>query len=224
MLLHDYLRSQPLPQEGFRANLDEGTPIYARPLRPTDAARLHAGLEQLSHLASRRRFPFNGDESPREIIERVTHADGTHVVAWGAVNLNDPEAAGIGVARYIRREHEPDSADVAIVILDEYMNRGAGVLLHAVLHMEAHHRGLRHLYYDVDAENTRFIRHLRALGAEYVGRAVGVTRLKCPIYGEAIRVPHTRANARRFAQCLRRLAHVPPAELDEGDTDTTMAI
>ncbi len=224
MLIWDYLHSRPLPPEGFEYTLDDGSPAYVRPLRPEDTQRLKRGLDQLSHLASRRRFPFDGDEPVDTLIERVTHADGTHVVAWGAADIANPDQPGIGVSRYIRREHEPDAADVKIVILDEYARRGAGVLLHAVLHLEAHHHGLKHLYYDVAADNTRFIRHLRSLGAEYIGRAVDVTRLKCPVYGQAYRVSHLKANARRFAQAIRRLAHVRPVADGEPIDNQDMAI
>lgn len=225
MLIWDYLHSRPLPTEGFEFALDDDTPSFVRPLRPEDAPRLHEGLDHLSHLASRRKFPFDGEQSTAQIIEQVTHADGTHEVAWGAADLNAPDQPGIGVARYQRLEHEPDAADVAIVILDQYMNKGAGVLLHAVLHLQAHHAGLHHLYYDVAADNQRFIRHLRSLGAEYVGRAVDVTRLKCPVFGEAYKVSHLKPNARRFAQTLRRLSHVPPSTLGQEDADDqSMAI
>lgn len=218
MFPFDYVATTALP-EAFEFCLDDGTPALLRHLKPEDAPRLRQGFEALSQLARRRRFGLEMDVLPQEMIRRLTRADGTHIRAWGAANLQAPEEPGIGIARYERNEEEPDSADVAIVILDEYMNRGAGVLLHACLHRDAYQAGIRHFYYDVVAENSKFIKHLRSLGAEYVGRSLGVTRLKCRVYGNALSVPHIKPNARRFAQSLRRLASVKPSQRILGQLD-----
>ncbi len=223
MFPFDYFKTRPLPAS-FQFKLDDGTQLFARHLRPDDASRLHAGFGQLSQLARRRKFAEPVDKLSDDVVRRLTEADGTHVVAWGAADLARPDEPGLGVARFIRLEHEPDAADVAIVILDEYMNKGAGVMLHACLHISAHHNGLRHLYYDVASENERFIRHLKGLGAEFVGKATGVTRLKCPVYARAWDVPHTQPNGRRFAQTLRRLMAVEFSDLDMEQMDEHIVV
>lgn len=223
MFPFDYLDRSPLP-DAFEYRLDDGTRALLRHLKPEDAPRLRQGFEALSALARRRRFGLEMDSLPDKLVRQLTRADGTHIRAWGAANLKSPEEPGIGIARYERNEEEPDSADVAIVIIDEYMNKGAGVLLHACLHRDAAHNGIRHFYYDVVAENKRFIKHLRSIGAEYVGRSLGVTRLKCRVYDAAWRIPQVKPNARRFARTMRQLAGVRPSQRDVEVMDSHIVV
>ncbi len=211
MILLDYVSARPLP-ESFRYTLDDGTPALVRHLRPEDAARLKQGFRKLSSLARRRRFHEDLAELTDAQLRKLVSVDQADHFAWGAIDLNRPEEPGIGVARYRRLKQEPDAADVRITVLDEYMGRGAGVMLHAAIHRAAAVNGIGTFYYDVLADNERFIRHLRALGAEFVGRVVNVTRLKLPVFDRAIRVPHHKPNGRRFAQAMRRLAAVEPYE------------
>lgn len=215
MILLDYVSARELP-ECFRYPLDDGTPALVRHLRPEDATRLREGFEKLSGLARRRRFHEDLDELSDEQLRKLVTVDQRDHFAWGAMDLAKPQEPGIGVARYRRLQQEPDAADVRITVLDRYMGHGAGVLLHAAIHRSAAGNGIRTFYYDVLADNERFIRHLRALGAEFVGRAVNVTRLKLPVFDRAIRVPHHKPNGRRFAQAMRRLASVR-AEPDDAD-------
>lgn len=207
MILLDYVSARELP-DCFRYTLDDGTSALVRHLRPEDATRLREGFRKLSGLARRRRFHEDLDELSDERLRKLVTVDQRDHFAWGAMDLAKPQEPGIGVARYRRLQQEPDAADVRITVLDHYMGHGAGVLLHAAIHRSAAGNGIRRLYYDVLADNERFIRHLRALGAEFVGRAVNVTRLKLPVFDRAIRVPHHKPNGRRFAQAMRKLSAV----------------
>ena len=57
-------------------------------------------------------------------------------------------------------------------------------------------------------ENEHFIRHLKSLGAEFLGRVVGLTRLKLPVFARAISVPQYNASGLKFSQMMRKLAGV----------------
>lgn len=208
MFLLDYLSTRPLP-ESFEFRLDDGCRALVRHLRPEDAPRLRDGFQQLGKLARRRRFHEDVDELSDEQIAKLVEVDQKDHFAWGALDLNKPDEPGIGVARYRRLQQEPSAADVRITIMDHYMGRGAGVLLHAAIHRAAAANGIRTLYFDVLADNQRFLTHLQALGGEYVGRVVNITRMRLPVYSRAISVPHHRPNNRRFAQVMRRLSSVP---------------
>lgn len=205
MFLLDYVSNRPLP-ESFEFKLDDGCPALVRHLRPEDAPRLRDGFKQLSQLARRRRFHEDQPELSDEQLSDLVKVDQHDHFAWGAMDLNKPDEPGIGVARYRRLQQEPQAADVRITIMDHYMGRGAGVLLHAALHRAAANNDIDTFYFDVLADNHRFIRHLNSLGAEYVGRVVNVTRMKLPVYDRALKVPHHKPNSRRFAQVMRRLA------------------
>lgn len=209
MFLLDYLSTRRLP-DSFEFRLDDGCRALVRHLRPEDAPRLRDGFQQLGKLARRRRFHEDIDDLSDAQIAKLVEVDQKDHFAWGALDLNRPDEPGIGVARYRRLQQEPSAADVRITIMDHYMGRGAGVLLHAAIHRSAADNDIRTLYFDVAADNQRFLTHLRSLGGEYVGRVVNVTRIRLPVYRRAIAVPHHRPNNRRFAQVMRRLASVQP--------------
>lgn len=209
MLLNAF-RTPHLPS-AFKYTLDDATPILVRPIRPEDAPRLREGFRRMSKLARRRRLPGIDDDAvelSEAVLQRLVGADGVNHVAWGAMNLDRPQEPGIGVARYFRINGEPDAADVAIVIADEYQGRGAGFVLQACLHLCAHANGIRTFYYDVSSDNERIIRHLKLLGATHAGRADNIDRLRLPVYHRAWDVPDGNDIAQRFAEVFKRLQRV----------------
>ena len=205
MLLFDYVVTPSLPP-AFKTTLPSGIPVLVRHVGPADAPRLKDGFRLISSLARRRHFP--GDEvkelGPAQLAA-LQQVDQKSYCIWGALNPAKPDEPGIGIARYRRLKEEPSAADVAITILDQYQGTGAGLLLHACLHFTAVHNRIRHLYYEVGGENERFIRHLKALGAEHVGRVVGVTRLRMPVYPRALSVPQYSASGFKFSAAMRKL-------------------
>jgi hypothetical protein len=205
MLLFDYLVSPSLPP-AFRTTMPSGLPVLVRHVGPADAPRLKDGFRLISQLARRRHFP--GDDVKElgpEQLKALQEIDQKNYCMWGALNPSRPQEPGIGIARYRRLVEEPSAADVAITILDQYQGTGAGLLLHACLHATARQNGIRHFFYEVGGENQRFIRHLKALGAEHVGRVVGVTRLRMPVYRRALAVPKANASGFKFSLAMRKL-------------------
>lgn len=198
-------RTPELP-DAFKYTLDDGLPILVRPIRVDDAPRIQQGFQRLSQLARRRRFP-NGDPDrlSAEAVAKLVHIDHINHAAWGAMNIEKPDEPGIGIARYVRLNGEPQAADVAITIVDEYQGRGAGFVLQACLHLSAWKNGIRTFYYDVASDNDRIIRHLKLLGATHAGRADNIDRLELPVYRRARDVPDGNDIARRFASVFVRL-------------------
>lgn len=210
MLLLDYLVSPDLPAS-FRTTLPSGLPVLVRHVDKSDAPRLKQGFRLISALARRRHFPGDVQELGPEQLALLDQVDQKNYCMWGALNPAKPDEPGIGIARYRRLPEEPSAADVAITILDQYQGTGAGLLLHAALHVTAADNGIRHFFYEVARENERFIRHLKALGAEHVGRVVGVTRLRMPVYARALKVPQWNPSGFKFSQAMRRLTTARPA-------------
>lgn len=210
MFLLDYLVSPRLPS-AFHVMLPGGATVMVRHVVKADGPRLQEGFRMLSSLARRKHFPGEVQELGAEQLKLLEQVDQKNYVIWGALNPNKPDEPGIGIARYRRIDHEPQSADVVITILDKYQGTGAGLLLHACLHATARAHGIKCFYYDVASENDRFIRHLKNLGAEHVGRVVGVTRLKLPVYSRALQVPKYSASGWKLSQAMRRLTSVRAA-------------
>jgi hypothetical protein len=202
-----FLKKFATPQlpPAFKYVLEDQTPVLVRPLRPEDAPRLRAGYSLLSQLA-RRRHNFaeqGGLEEAR--IQALFSADGTQASAWGAANMKKPDEPGIGIARYVRVNGDPEAADVAIVIGDNYQGRGAGFVLQACLHITASRNGISTFYYDVPSDYERVIEHLKLMGGTHSGRADNIDRLTMPVYRRASDVPKGNAIARRFAEVFMKL-------------------
>lgn len=196
---------------GFEYPLDDGLRVLVRPIRREDAPRLQEGFRQLSLLARRRRFLDHVDNLSEEQLQAFTSTDEVNHVAWVALNLEKPDEPGIGIARYVRLADDPQAADVAIVIADEYQGRGTGFVLQACLHLTAHRAGIRTLFYDVLSDNERVIKHLKLMGAEHAGRADNIDRLRMPVYSRAWDVPDGNQIGKRFAEVFRKMGSTRPA-------------
>lgn len=189
----------------FHATLDDGTSALFRSLRPGDAPRIAEGYRNLSQLGRHRRFQDPPEELSADYLQSLTRPDHQGHAAWGAANIDRPEEPGIGIARYVRLPEEKDAAEVAITLADAYQRKGAGMLLHACLHLAAHRQGLQHFYYELLADNGRFAHQLKDLGAEQVGRIGSVTRLRLPVYGRPGRIPHHTLSGQRLVKAMRQI-------------------
>lgn len=198
----------------FHATLDDGTRALFRPLRPGDAPRIAEGYRRLSQPGRQRRFQDPPEQLPVEYLQALVRTDDPAFAAWGAANLDRPEEPGIGLARYLRLPEEREAAEVTITIADAYQRKGAGMLLHACLHLAAHRQGYQHFFYDVLADNGRFAHQLRDLGAEQVGRIGPVTRLRLPVYGRPGRIPHNTLGGQRLVKAMRQIGQARPPSAD----------
>jgi L-amino acid N-acyltransferase YncA len=71
---------------------------------------------------------------------------------------------GMGVGRYIRLPDKPDTAEIAITILDCYQNKGIGTLLYCLLADNALKNGIRHLAGYIQADNAPMSALLQKFG------------------------------------------------------------
>lgn len=199
----------PALPSAFHYTLDDHTPILVRPVQPQDASRLREGFRSLSTLARRRRFmPEDQTELDEEQLRMLVSSDQINNAVWGAANLEKPDEPGIGIARYTRINGDPQAADVAIVIADDYQGRGAGFVLQACLHISAWNNGIHRFYYDVLSDNDRIIKHLKLMGGRHAGRADNIDRIELPVYRRAWDVPGGNDISRRFAEVFKRLQSV----------------
>jgi RimJ/RimL family protein N-acetyltransferase len=199
------------PPGTFNYRFDDGLRVQVSPIRPEHAPRFEAGYQQLSEASRRMRFFGQLSGLSSKQLEFLTRPDGRLHIAYGALNLAQPEEPGVGVARCIRLDGDSRIAEVGITILDQYQGRGVGQLLHACLHRAGHAAGLKQFLYDVAAENERFIRHLQALGARQVSRDRDVVRLMMPVYGNARSITVATPSASRFKALLDAVAAAEPA-------------
>jgi len=138
--------------------LADGGRIVVRPIVPEDKDALIRGFERLSDRSRRFRFFQSRDSLTKRELEYLTEIDYFDHFAWVAIDpdFGDPDG-GVGVARYIRSPDEPDAAEPAVTVLDEYQGRGIGGTLLALLAESAVANGIRRFRADVLADNAEIL-------------------------------------------------------------------
>ena len=109
--------------------LRDGRSIHVRAIRPDDKARLLEHFERLSARSVYYRF-FNAKRRLNdEELRRFTELDFNTSVGLVATLLEDDREHIIGVGRYFRLETNPQRAEVAFAVRDDFHGRGVGTLL-----------------------------------------------------------------------------------------------
>jgi GNAT superfamily N-acetyltransferase len=138
--------------------LEDGTPIRLRQVRPSDKQRLVDGLARLSLESRRGRFfSPKGHFTPQE-LRYLTEFDGVNHLAIGAVELKGrrkEEGAGLGIARFVRLQQEPEVAEAAVVVLDAMQGKGIGHLLLERLVAAAIERAIKRFRSQMLTRNSR---------------------------------------------------------------------
>jgi len=136
--------------------LKDGTRVVLRMVRPSDREHLRRGFARMSPKSRYFRF-FTAKESlSEEELRRLTEVDGENHVAIGAVRPgNDGDGEGLGIARFFRLRDEPDVAEPAIAVVDDFQGRGLGTLLLHRLGAAAMERGITCFRCEVLADNQR---------------------------------------------------------------------
>jgi ribosomal protein S18 acetylase RimI-like enzyme len=79
----------------------------------------------------------------------------------------------VGIARYIRDAGDPQAAEIAVTIVDDWQGRGLGTELLAALSDRARQEGIRRFTALADPGNVGVAALLRNAGARLVGRGRG---------------------------------------------------
>jgi RimJ/RimL family protein N-acetyltransferase len=158
-----------------RAVLADGTSIVLRPIRPTDAAQLQAGLLHLSDRTRYLRFHGpRGQFSPDE-LRFLTEVDGETHFALGAFTRRPQRLVGVG--RFVRSRADPAEAEIALVVTDPLQGKGLGELLLSRLREAALERGVTRFIGTMLEEN----RQMRGLLRKSGGRVLLPSRGVCEI-------------------------------------------
>jgi acetyltransferase len=124
--------------------LPNGTEVRIRPIRPDDKARLQAALAGFSQETVRRRFFTAKPRLSANELRYLTEVDGHDHIALVAVAAEDPSTI-VGVARSVRLAEAPDTAEWAIVVVDEWQGQGLGGALARALADAARRTGIRRI-------------------------------------------------------------------------------
>ena len=159
------------PVRAKRVMLRDGSKVLIRPVRSDDAPLLADGFARLSPQSRRMRFLTPKQKlSPAELRD-LTDVDHHDHEAIGA--LSAAGGRGVGIARYVRDADDPQAAEIAVTVVDDWQGRGLGTELLSRLSDRARREGIRRFTALAGAENVAVAALLRNVGARLVRRGRG---------------------------------------------------
>jgi RimJ/RimL family protein N-acetyltransferase len=162
-------------------------PFRLHALGPPDRRRVEAGFDRLSEATVRSRFLGPVKATPR-LFDWVDELDGWDQIAVAASHAES--GAPLGLARFVRDEHDPTRADVAITVIDGWQRRGVGTALMEKLARRAAAVGITTFSATAFAENHGARALARKLGRIRMGpTGRGVMSLDIRIVGGLARRP-----------------------------------
>lgn len=155
--------------------LRDGTPVAIRRIRPNDKDLLARGLELLPEETRVRRFLGPKSRFSSAELRYLTEVDGRAHFALVAVLAERPSHV-VAVARYVRFDDDPATADAAIVVGDPWQRQGLGRTMALMLADVAAANGVRRISAAMLTENPGPLALMRAITArlEQRGQAEGI--------------------------------------------------
>jgi RimJ/RimL family protein N-acetyltransferase len=120
--------------------LRDGSAVLINPVRSADAPLLAEGFERLSAKSRLTRFLSPKKQLSARELRYFTEIDHHNHEALGAISVED--GRGVGIARYVRDTDDPQAAEIAVTIVDEWQGRGLGTLLLTQLTKRARQEGI----------------------------------------------------------------------------------
>ena len=160
-----------LAAEGTPVVLRDGSAVLIRPVRSTDAPLLADGFARLSPRSRQMRFLGAKTTLSAAELRYFTEVDHHDHEAIGALSAAD--GRGVGIARYIRDADDPQAAEIAVTVVDDWQGRGLGTELLSRLSDRARQAGIHRFTALAAAENVAVAGLARKLGACLAGRGAG---------------------------------------------------
>jgi acetyltransferase len=142
--------------------LNDGTDIIIRPIRPEDAEIEQEFIRSLSAESKYFRFMNSIHELSLEMLVRFTQIDYHNEMALVAINPDPKGEEEIGVARYMTNP-DKKTCEFAIVVSDKWQGKGIARLLMQKLIEIARNRGLEVMEGQVLANNYRMLELMMSL-------------------------------------------------------------
>lgn len=146
---------------GRIVKLRDGSRARLRPIAAGDKEILAAAVERMSDESRYRRFFSVVNMLSPEQLAYLTEVD--HVDHEAIVAIEPSTGSALGVARFVRRRSEPETAEVAFAVIDEWQGRGLGRALLTELTARARQEGVTSFYALVQYENEKSVKMLSKL-------------------------------------------------------------
>ncbi|MDH3750994.1 MAG: GNAT family N-acetyltransferase [Gammaproteobacteria bacterium] len=163
---YDHLAIHPYPSHLVRnIQLNDGTDIIIRPIRPEDAEIEAQFVRDLSSEAKYFRFMNSLQELSQEMLVRFTQIDYHNEMALIAATSNDAGEEQIGVARYTTNL-DKTSCEFALAVSDKWQGRSIAHHLMKNLMEVARDRNLERMEGHVLTENSKMLELVASLNFE----------------------------------------------------------
>ena len=116
--------------------------LLIRPIRADDKQALQGGFARLSERSRYQRFLSPHWQLMPHELRYLTEVDHRDHEALIAIDPRTNEA--VGVARYVRFKQHPDTAELAVTVVDDWQCHGVGGRLAAALATRAMQEGIVH--------------------------------------------------------------------------------
>jgi RimJ/RimL family protein N-acetyltransferase len=143
--------------------LRDGAVGLLRPLQAGEAAPLRAVFDGLSQGSRAARYLTGMARLVPSMEAALLDVDGERHVGWLALVGNRP----VGMARYVRVDDDPATAEFAFEVVDDFQGRGLGTVLLDAVSTHAAYAGVRRLRASLHRGNTGSRRLLQRLGATF---------------------------------------------------------
>jgi acetyltransferase len=161
---YDHMAIHPYPGNlVHNIELNDGTPVTIRPIRPEDAVIEREFVDGLSEQSRYFRFMYAMRKIDPKLLSRFTQIDYDREMALIAVIEIEGREREIGVTRYTTLP-DHSSCEFAIVVADEWQNKTLARKLLSALIDAARYRRYTRMLGVVLAENRRMLAFARSLG------------------------------------------------------------
>jgi acetyltransferase len=160
---YDHMAIHPYPNHlSQHTQLSDGTDVLIRPMRPEDAEMEQKFVRNLSKESRYMRFMQTLNELTPDMLVRLTQIDYDREIAFVAITRKHGQDMIIGVGRYAIN---PDkvSCEFALVVADDWHNRGLGGLLMGMLMDAARKKGLHTMEGEVLSNNSNMLSLIKRL-------------------------------------------------------------
>ncbi len=149
----------PLRPDGLDLVLDNGMSVTVRPIRDDDAELLQATFQAMSPRSRYLRFFTMAQQLSEAMARSLAEIDHERHWAWVVFDpdaesgIDSDEGRAVAVARVVRLESQPEVAEAAVAVIDDYHGRGVGQLLLRLLTATAVRSDVAYLRFEVLSEN-----------------------------------------------------------------------
>lgn len=164
--------------------LRDGSSVRVRAIGAEDKEAIRGGFARLSDESRYKRFmtPIDGlSDSLVRYLTEVDHHDHEALIAFDAETGD-----GVGVGRFVRLA-DPEAAEAAVTVVDDWQGRGLGTALCRLLAERAREEGIRRFTALLLASNHQMHDVLAALGpTRVISRSAGTVEIEVDIPEEGI--------------------------------------